>query len=175
MLVNKDPFPNEVCEKKTCVLCKTNSKKIKIPCTTNNVGYRLICETCEEKGTLKVYEGETARSARTRGAEHMSQFKNGRGDSAMFKHRSNDHNGEEIKFRMEITNKFKDPLTRQANEAVRISKRKKHELLNSKNEFNHPPIARISVERKKNFKKFQKQNDDRLGPAQPSLLENEKQ
>jgi hypothetical protein len=171
MLVNKDPFPNEVCEMKKCVLCKTNSKKFKIPCTTNNVGYRLICETCEDKGTLKVYEGETARSARTRGAEHMSQFKNGRGDSAMFKHRSNDHDGEEIKFRMEITDKFRDPLTRQANEAVRISKLKKHELLNSKNEFNHPPIARISVERKK---KFTKQNNNRLGPAQPSLLGNEK-
>ena len=79
----------------------------------------------------------------------MSQFKNGRGDSAMFKHKSNDHQGEEIKFRMEITNKFGDPQTRQANEAVRISKRKKRELLNSKNEFNHPPINRITVERKK--------------------------
>ena len=52
-------------------------------------------------------------------------------------------------FRMEITQKFKDPLSRQANEAVRISERKKNELLNSKNEFNHPPIARISVERNK--------------------------
>ena len=67
MLINKDPFPIEVCEKKKCVLCKTDSKKLKIPCTTNNVGYRLICETWEDKGTLKVYEGETAHSARTRG------------------------------------------------------------------------------------------------------------
>ena len=107
MLVNKDPFPTEVCEMKKCVLCKTDSKKFKIPCTTNNVGYRLICETCEEKGILKVYEGETARSARTRAAEHMSQYKNGKGDSAMFKHRSNDHYGEEIKFSMQITNNLK--------------------------------------------------------------------
>ena len=36
------------------------------------------------------------------------------------------------------------------------SKRKKHELLNSKNEFNHLPIARISVVRKEK-PKFQKQ------------------
>ena len=67
MLINKDPFPIEVCKKKKCVLCKTDSKKLKIPCTTNSVGYRHICETCEDKGTLKVYEGETAHSARTRG------------------------------------------------------------------------------------------------------------
>ena len=167
ILVKKNPFPDEICEKKKCVLCNTDSNKFRIPCSTNNVGYRLICETCEDKGLLKVYEGETARSARTRGAEHLSQFKNERGDSALHKHRVSDHEGEDMKFRMEITNKFRDPLTRQANEAVRISKRKKHELLNSKTEFNHPPIARISVVRKEK-QKFQKQNKR---PAQPSLLE----
>jgi hypothetical protein len=165
ILVKKDPFPQEVCERKKCILCKTDSKNFRIPCLTNNVGYRLICETCEDKGLLKVYEGETARSARTRAAEHLSQFKNGRGDSALHKHRVSDHEGEDMKFRMEITDKFRDPLTRQANEAVRISKRKKHELLNSKTEFNHPPIARISVVRKEK-PTFQKN----AGPAQPSLL-----
>ena len=74
-----------------------------------------------------------------RGAEHMRDFNKGKEDSALCKHKHNDHNGEEMKYRMEITNKFQDPLTRQANEAVRISNRKKHELLNSKNDFNHPP------------------------------------
>ena len=148
LLVKKDPFPEEECKMKKCVLCNTNSKKLKIPCSTINVGYRLICETCENKGILKVYEGETARSARTRGAEHMSSFKNGRGDNALFKHKINDHGGEEIQIRMEITNKFSDPLTRQANEAVRIKYRSKNqgELLNSKSEFNHPPLARVVVE-----------------------------
>ena len=69
-----------------------------------------------------------------------------------------------MKFRMEITNKFHDPLTRQANEAVRISSRRKDEILNSKNEFNHPPITRITVERNKKRK-------PQVGPtsAQPSL------
>ena len=50
---------------------------------------------------------------------------------------------------MEITQKFTDALTRQANEAVRISSRSGQELLNSKSEFNHPPLARVVVERKK--------------------------
>ena len=54
---------------------------------------------------------------------------------------------------MQITKKFKDPLTRQANEGVRINNRNKIELLNSKTEFNHPPIPRITVERKPFFKK----------------------
>jgi hypothetical protein len=47
-----------------------------------------------------------------------------------------------MRIRMEITRKFEDPLTRQANEAVRINIRSKNpgELLNSKSEFNHPPL-----------------------------------
>ena len=152
LLVVKNPFPTPVCEMRKCILCKNNTKEIKFPCNTNNVGYRLVCETCEEKGLHRTYEGETARSARTRGAEHMRDFKNGNSDSAMNKHKQNEHNGEEIKYRMEITKPFRDPLTRQANEAVRISSLKKNEILNSKNEFNHPPVARITVERNGKFK-----------------------
>ena len=60
-----------------------------------------------------------------------------------------EHKTENVKFQMEITQNFKDALTRQANEAVRIFSRPDHELLNSKSEFNHPPLARVVVERKK--------------------------
>ena len=49
---------------------------------------------------------------------------------------------------MEITHEFKDSLTRQANEAVRIYSRPGTESLNSKSEFNQPPVARVIVERK---------------------------
>ena len=38
----------------------------------------------------------------------------------------------------------------------RISQRNKNEILNSKNEFNHPPIAKITVEGKRRRKKIQK-------------------
>ena len=94
----------------------------------------------------------------------MRDFKKGKDDSAMYKHKQNEHNGEEIKYRMEITKSFRDPLTRQANEAVRISGMKKNEILNSKNEFNHPPIARITVERNRKF-----QNKNVCGTAQHNL------
>ena len=166
MLVRKKTFPITDCEMRKCVLCKTNlQNQLKVPCNINNVGYRLVCETCEERGILKVYEGETSCSARTRGAEHMRNFKNGGDDCAMFKHKQAYHGDENMKYRMEITKQFRDPLTRQANEAVRISQRSKYEILNSKNEFNHPPIARITVEgkrRKQNYKNVP-------APAQPKL------
>ena len=52
---------------------------------------------------------------------------------------------------MEITKKFKDALTRQAKEAVRINSRPGHQTLNSKSEFNHHPLNRVIVEKKKKF------------------------
>ena len=71
-----------------------------------------------------------------------------RPSSVLFKHKLNEHKEEEMVISMKITKIFKDPLTRQANEAVRIGKRNenKEELLNSKSEFNHPPIPRIIVD-----------------------------
>ena len=155
ILVVKNPFPAEKCSMKKCIICKNDLKNPnKIPCSAKSVGYKLVCENCEKQGVQKIYEGETSRSARTRAAEHRRDFTNGKDDSAMFKHKKNDHNNENITFRMEIMKKFRDPLTRQSNEAVRISQRRKDEILNSKSEFNHPPIARITVEGRRKYPKI---------------------
>ena len=156
IISSKNPFEKTKCVRKTCPLCteekeliQTDLDKIRIPCNTNNVGYRWICVTCEERNILKVYEGETSRAARIRGAEHLKDFENKTKNSVLYKHKMTDHKYENVKFRMEITNKFTDALTRQANEAVRISARSSQELLNSKSEFNHPPLSRVVVERRK--------------------------
>ena len=71
------------------------------------------------------------------------------------KHKVAEHQNEEMKIKMKITGRFKDPLTRQANEAVRINHRSKNigELLNSKSEFNHPPLGRVTVEKRKSDQK----------------------
>ena len=107
--------------------------------------------TCKERDIVKVYEGETARSARLRGLEHLKDLEKKRDKSVLYKHKISDHPHEDVKFKMEITKKFKDALTRQANEAVRIFNRPSHETLNSKSEFNHPPLNRVVVEKKKKF------------------------
>ena len=128
-----------------------NQEEIKVACNTNNVGYRWRCMTCAEKDTVEVYEGETGRSARLRGTEHLKQLEKKSEKSVLFKHKMAAHQNENVKFKMEITGHFKDALTRQANEAVRISNTPNHELLNSKSEFNHPPTARVIVEKKRVF------------------------
>ena len=154
-LVQKDPFPISKCERKKCLICGSEkSENMRYACNSNNVGYKLECDTCLERGQKRVYEGESSRSARIRGAEHLADFEKRRPNSVIFKHKQKEHLNEEMSIRMEITKKFKDPLTRQANEAVRIANRSKNpgELLNSKSEFNHPPLARVVVE-KRNFGK----------------------
>ena len=60
-----------------------------------------------------------------------------------------DHADEKVEYHLEITGKFKDALTRQANEGVRINNRKNEEILNSKSEFNHPLTARVVVDKTK--------------------------
>ena len=84
-----------------------------------------------------------------RSSEHLSAFKNKRSDSVLYKHKTLEHINEEVEYGLEITGLFKDALTRQANESVRIYTRRGTDILNSKSEFNHPPTARVVVEKKK--------------------------
>ena len=68
-----------------------------------------------------------------------------------------DHIDENVEYELEITGVFRDALTRQANESVRIYGRKGSEILNSKSEFNHPPTARVVVEKKQKYENKAKQ------------------
>ena len=81
--------------------------------------------------------------------EHIAAIKNQKSKSVLYKHKTLAHIDEEVEFGLEITGIFKDALTRQANESVRIYKRPSSEILNSKSEFNHPPTARVVVEKQK--------------------------
>ena len=154
-LIQKDPFPKLKCDRIKCIICNSEeSETLKFSCNSNNVGYQIGCDTCLERGKSRVYEGESSRSARIRGAEHLADFEKMRPKSVLWKHKLTEHPDEEMKFKMKITKKYQDPLSRQANEAVRISFRnqKAGELLNSKSEFNHPPISRVMVEKRSKSK-----------------------
>jgi hypothetical protein len=76
ILISKNPFKKSKCIQKSCPICTDSQSidtnaEVKIPCKTHNVGYRWSCITCQERKITKVYEGETGRSARTQGAEHL--------------------------------------------------------------------------------------------------------
>ena len=154
MLATKNSDKKSECSKKKCPLCKSskfveiNPKGNQYPCNTNNVGYWWHCLICRQENKTKVDEGESSRSARIRGLEHLSELEKKNEKSVLYKHISSQHPKGEVKFQMEMTQKFRDALTRQANEAVRIYTRPDNELLNSKSEFNHPPMARVVVQNK---------------------------
>ena len=132
ILTQKDPFEKEKCTEKLCPICKNESNKVNVLCNSNNIGYRWVCHTCQARDKIKVYEGETSRSARLRGIEHVRSLNGKKFDSVLYKHKILEHKDEEMDFKMEITGVFKDALSRQADEAVRIQNRKTSESLNSK-------------------------------------------
>ena len=155
LLTKKNPFKKGKCGETKCPLCmnKNPDGQIEILCNTNNIGYRWTCQNCKNENKKRVYEGESSRSARLRGKEHLQGFKNKNEANMLYKHRVLEHPEEEnIQFKMEITGLYKDALTRQANEAVRIKNCEKSEILNSKSQFNHPPISRIVVDKTKKNK-----------------------
>ena len=110
ILCKKNPFKTESCTEFFCPICKNGNGEIKMACNTNNVGYSWVCNTCKSRDKLRVYEGETSRSARLRGIEHVKSFNHKRADSVLLKHKILEHENEDVDFEMKITGVFKDVL-----------------------------------------------------------------
>ena len=157
LVVKKNPFPTEKCWNVRCPMCRKTSftdpgylKKHRLPCKTPGVGYEALCLNCKEKGKISKYFGETGRNMALRGAEHVRDLESQKSSNALVKHAKYEHKNDKKKvtFQFEITKKFHDPLSRQANEGVRIFRAKNGiNVLNSKSEFNHPPTNRIAIKK----------------------------
>ena len=92
---------------------------------------------------MAVYEGESGRPVVTRLCEHINALKSNNAENPLVKHLEKDHkeNKNKVTFAFETTERFRDPLTRQADEGLRIeASAKLGKILNSKSEFHHPPI-----------------------------------
>ena len=65
----------------------------------------------------------------------------------MLKHIKNEHenDGDNVNFKWKVTKVSRKPLERQITEAVKISRKSDIESLNSKSEFNHHSIKRITL------------------------------
>ena len=90
------------------------------------------------------YEGESHRRISVRGSEHVKALRKGEKNSPLYKHLVNHHPNGGCKFKLKITGKFQDAFTRQADESTRIQTIA-HLWMNSKSEFNAPPIKRICI------------------------------
>jgi Uri superfamily endonuclease len=108
-------------------------------------------EKKEKKTCLKdgkgIYVGESSRSLYERAKEHEADKVKTSEDSHQIKHWLTDHTDlmAPPKFRFAIIKSFKDPLSRQLSEAVRIDLRGEN-ILNSKTEYSRCRVPRLTVD-----------------------------
>jgi hypothetical protein len=96
-----------------------------------------------------IYVGESSRSLFERSKEHWSDFRRRTTDSHILKHWNNYHGAEgSPKFKFKPVRFFRDALSRQVAEAIRIQMR--GVTLNSKGSYNRCSIARLVLEERDN-------------------------
>ena len=94
-----------------------------------------------------VYVGESARSVFERAQEHWSDRMGQKEDSHMVKHWLDEHTDlpEPPPFKIKVISSFRDSLTRQISESVRIDLRGGG-VLNSKTEYSRCRLPRLTVD-----------------------------
>ena len=180
ILCKSNPWSGTDCEREGCLMCTTKvetGKNKNQSCSNRNALYETWCETCElrekEKADQKQgkknrvtrmvkYVGETARSCHERGGEHIDDMKQYRTSSHLLKHCLTFHEHEdfqEVKFRMKAVRFHRTAFERQIHESVRIQQeRERHELMNSKSEYNRCALPRLGLQLgEKEFKERREQ------------------
>ena len=153
-----------VCGRTDCETCRQPDER-KLDCFQRSVVYESACAICHPGG-IKVkpgdkmiqdgegiYVGETSRSIYERTSEHHEKARSMDEGSFMVKHWFTSHPEEEEQpgFRFRVVGKFKDCLTRQLKEAVRMGHRPGN--LNSKGEWGSCNIPRLIIEKEDYAKK----------------------
>ena len=144
MLQRSNPFRGPVCTRDECFVCESQGKG---RCDKNGVTYEIECRGCsQEEGKRKVYYGETARNAFTRGKEHLKDLDRRSAGSVLWRHCRETHEGSIPDFRMNVKACYgKDAMLRQIAEAVLIGNAEGDELLNNKTEWNYVGFPQIAV------------------------------
>ena len=150
LLQRSNPNREPQCRDVACWVCQDveGGQKgcLKGSCGLSNVGYVITCLTCQERGIRRVYEGESGRSGRIRSEEHLSAFRRKHTSSVLYQHVCESHEGEESpRFKFQVRERFRDALTRQVEEGVRIENSEDDHLLNTKSEWVPPALGRVRI------------------------------
>ena len=138
LLPSTNPWGCTDCEREDCVPCSQGEEK-RINCKVRNILYENKCTVCNEEETGEhkqkttafqlagkgIYVGESARSLYERSKEHDRDKEGRMMESHQIKHWQLEHKDLDAppRFKFSIVNTFKDPLTRQLAESVRIERR----------------------------------------------------
>ena len=163
------------CERRECYSCEVGGDK-RPNCKQQSVLYESVCQECkssddssipqanrkEPKSRRGVYYGETSRSLHERAQEHVRDAIGFDQGSHMVKHWMNDHPDLRVRprFKFAVIGVFKDCLSRQVAEAMRLMMTN-DSILNSKNEYLQNCIPRIVVEESK-FERMQREREEEL-------------
>ena len=143
------PWPTSRCAAPECFPCSTaepQDKPPKVGCRTPGVSYKIICITCKQSGKTSEYQGQTGRTAYSRGLEHKKDLRGSAKSCPMVVHKTAHHPALEPDFKMVILGKFNDPLSRQIEEAERIQASSENPLnMNSRAEWGSTPIPQMGV------------------------------
>ena len=140
-LVKSNPFsPNTGCNRADCMMCQTEPSRGK--CWGSGAVYKITCNRlpCSGNDVLPTYVGETSRTLKTRGSQHLTLYTGKKDNSFLWKHAKEVHSGVigTADFKMELLSRPRDTLVRILQEAVYIQKNEsdeKTESLNSKMEY----------------------------------------
>ena len=138
-----NPMKKSGCREINCLVC-SHERGQGGDCRKPNIGYQIQCEEC----TMEVvYIGETSKCAYQRGAEHKDAYRTRQTGSSLWKHAVNSHSSRmDVSYSMTVKKSFREALTRQCNEAVRIYRSEANIVLNSKTEWHGPATVRLMVE-----------------------------
>ena len=143
ILQKGNPWSELKCENEECYPCANGDK---FDCSRRSIVYKSTCKQCKDEGKPMWYVGESSRSSRERGGEHLNDFTKEKEDSHMLKHLEVAHPGQKIpNFEFRVKASFKSALVRQVTEAVLI-RRAGDATLNSKGVFNRCSLPRLTVE-----------------------------
>jgi hypothetical protein len=165
LLSNSNLWAGMNCGRSDCTTCRQGGEDLP-DCKARSLMYESKCRLCNpptdgradaKKSTTEeeriadrraepsIYIGETSRSIYERSKEHMKDAQGMHCDSHMMKHWVTTHKAEgQPEFRMEVVRKYRDSLSRQIGEAVRIQMRGC--TLNSKMEYNRSSLTRLVID-----------------------------
>ena len=147
LLQKNNPFKKDKCGKENCMICAGNGKG---SCRETDITYKIEClgSTEQEEKCEGVYNGETGRNGYTRGAKHLELYEKEQENSAMWKHCVQKHSSRRQGFKMTVQDRVRgDPTKRQILEAIRMSRTKEEDRMNSRAEWKSNRIPRINVTR----------------------------
>ena len=153
---NQAPWRSEPCSRPGCKPCKSKPGS----CLKHNVTYSITCNTCLENGSRRVYWGETNRSWWDRYLEHETALRTSNSKYAIVKHQLMEHANVPPNFSYKVDRTWKTALERQVGEAILIDNEDKTCILNSRSEWGHNAVPRLTITRDNQDQPNQGQEDD---------------